>query len=737
MSYVPTNWVNGVTPINEGNLNKMEQGILEAHETMAEHDEKIDMIAREQIPTEYVKEAVDKYVEENSAGFVTQENLTEFEDNMTGQVEEIIGQLSSEIADCVSGISADITPLNNYAYKRFKSVRDNVGITLGGYLNSKGKVTSDFTDIETTDYIKLSDYPELYITGSYTMSTAILALYDADKKHLFSLCSGLASGDTGYNDHVKWVRERFTIFDALTMAKGAVYLRISSYHKGNGIALNVEAIDAENSITTKKIMGLEQEVNGKHTNTNIKGYASILSEFEITTKGYLTGKSGNVLDTETLTTKGITDYIKLANHPEVFITGTTKWSSALVCIYDNNYKHLGSVWSAKEKDDEGYGDVVEYVNYRFTIFDALAMSEHACYMRISSFTGAFDVCVAERERQTIDSGISENVLHGKKWVACGDSYTEGDFTGWVDENGKSGKNSPVIYDGEMGMYKTYPWWIAKRNGMTLVNEAKCGSDFTNIEGASNPFSVSRYLNVPADADYITLMFGLNETAIGNSSDLIGTKDDTTNTTLWGAYNIVFEHFLTNMPYAKIGVIIPDAWCNANYANAVIDICCTWAIFYYVLKIVRNNSRTVQIFKGVVLIIFVQFVANLFNLNITKKEMARAMQQDELLDLILQQASERLRKRPDELSTKDLLDYMNAFQSNIEKNQTYIDRVEEAPAIQYNDNKQVVLNIGNLTRDESENVIDFINDILKSVKTEEIKDVVETVDVTKTEVEDND
>lgn len=48
-------------------------------------------------------------------------------------------------------------------------------------------------------------------------------------------------------------------------------------------------------------------------------------------------------------------------------------------------------------------------------------------------------------------------------------------------------------------------------------------------------------------------------------------------------------------------------------NAFIDICCTWAIFYYVLKIVRNNSRTVQIFKGVVLIIFVQFIANLFNL----------------------------------------------------------------------------------------------------------------------------
>ncbi len=48
-------------------------------------------------------------------------------------------------------------------------------------------------------------------------------------------------------------------------------------------------------------------------------------------------------------------------------------------------------------------------------------------------------------------------------------------------------------------------------------------------------------------------------------------------------------------------------------NAVVDICCTWVVFYYVLKIVRNNSRTIQIFKGIVFVIIIQAVANLFNL----------------------------------------------------------------------------------------------------------------------------
>lgn len=48
-------------------------------------------------------------------------------------------------------------------------------------------------------------------------------------------------------------------------------------------------------------------------------------------------------------------------------------------------------------------------------------------------------------------------------------------------------------------------------------------------------------------------------------------------------------------------------------NAVVDICCTWVVFYFVLKIVRNNSRTIQIFKGIVFVIIIQALANLFGL----------------------------------------------------------------------------------------------------------------------------
>ena len=184
------------------------------------------------------------------------------------------------------------------------------------------------------------------------------------------------------------------------------------------------------------------------------------------------------------------------------------------------------------------------------------------------------------------SNGSGNVLYGKKYVACGDSFTEGDFSGWADENGLSGKNSPVIYDSDLKMYKTYPYWIAKRNGMTLINEAKCGSilgyspnyvaspDTVPIS-TSNPFAYTRYKSIPLDADYITIKFGINDE---HQSCPIGTIDDTTADTFLGAWNVVLEYLITNLPYAKIGIIVTNG-STKPYTDATIQAAKKWGIAY--------------------------------------------------------------------------------------------------------------------------------------------------------------
>ena len=44
-----------------------------------------------------------------------------------------------------------------------------------------------------------------------------------------------------------------------------------------------------------------------------------------------------------------------------------------------------------------------------------------------------------------------------------------------------------------------------------------------------------------------------------------------------------------------------------------DILIMWILLYYTIKLVRNNSRTTQIFKGIFLILLVRAFANFFGL----------------------------------------------------------------------------------------------------------------------------
>lgn len=235
----------------------------------------------------------------------------------------------------------------------------------------------------------------------------------------------------------------------------------------------------------------------------------------------------------------------------MYIDAHSKYSTFTLAIYDKFRSILGV---------KGHGETMWY-KHPLKINDILQEYPSANYIRLCSYQYVlYPLKIYEKKSTFLEifkslenKNNKSNVLYGKKYVACGDSFTEGDFSGYVDEDGLSGKNSPKFYDNVRGCYKTYPWWIAERNDMVLVNEAKCGSTMAlsreYLNGTTtdinyrNPFSLNRYKQVPLDADYLTLWFGLNET-----STPLGTLNDTTNETILGAWNIVLEYFLTNMPY---------------------------------------------------------------------------------------------------------------------------------------------------------------------------------------------
>lgn len=196
--------------------------------------------------------------------------------------------------------------------------------------------------------------------------------------------------------------------------------------------------------------------------------------------------------------------------------------------------------------------------------------------------------VIEELRQQVELAAKSNVLWGKKWFATGDSFTSGGSA----EDDKYFTDEPY-----KGKIKTYPLFIGRRNNMQVINDASSGSimalDKTYIEDPENvsirtrnPFSLERYLTIPEDVDYITLWFGINDAGHTN----LGTIDDTTNETFYGAWNVVLEWILTNRPWAHVGMIITNG-SSVSYRNAERELARKWGIPY--LDMMGNDQTPVM------------------------------------------------------------------------------------------------------------------------------------------------
>lgn len=157
----------------------------------------------------------------------------------------------------------------------------------------------------------------------------------------------------------------------------------------------------------------------------------------------------------------------------------------------------------------------------------------------------------------IDISSQESVgssLKGKKWCACGDSVTYG-ATADTDSDGN---------------LMNYQYFIAKRNGMNLVTNAVNGCTMSDCGDSRPAFVNGRYLNVPLDCDYLTLWFGINDSNayLQQNYDIsLGQMGDTDTKTFYGAYDMMLNYFVTNMPNCKIGLVASHT-CASSYCEAV-------------------------------------------------------------------------------------------------------------------------------------------------------------------------
>ena len=112
----------------------------------------------------------------------------------------------------------------------------------------------------------------------------------------------------------------------------------------------------------------------------------------------------------------------------------------------------------------------------------------------------------------------------------------------------------------------------------------------------------------------------------------------------------------------------------------------------------------------------------FNLNHTKKQVVRSAIFDQLLDQITDQMQERLIKRGDQFSNKDLLDYMNTINASVDKTQKQMQEVDAIPVIQVNQQTNNIVVGPQLDRESRERVTGAIEMLMKRLEENKFESV---------------
>lgn len=163
-----------------------------------------------------------------------------------------------------------------------------------------------------------------------------------------------------------------------------------------------------------------------------------------------------------------------------------------------------------------------------------------------------------------------DVLHGKKLVVFGDSMAYGHT---IPES-------------------VWTKLLAEKHGMILTNFAQNGTTITRktttmsgttfLDTDSVHAKVMNNLNKPVDADYIIVFGGTNDIARNDQCPL-GTIDDATSQTFYGALNAICQRLIQTYPSGNICFITPYIR-NAGLANteickqyikAIHDVCEKW------------------------------------------------------------------------------------------------------------------------------------------------------------------
>lgn len=493
------------------------------------------------------------------------DNLAKLQNgSTTGDAELIdirVGADGKEYENAGKAVRGQYTGLNSYIERLQKEVHADAFVkldfdTMKGFIRhrdgEKAEVFESYGEnYSCTDFIACKQKEEFIVTATYYQDICSVAFYDIEKKFI---SSQLYDADATYENPINAIQEK------VVAPRNSYYVRFSNYQRNKNsselIVLHKEHIkDRVDDISGFQKEGFETE------------YISINNILPIYTGRHFE-KSGHYFYAK----EGeFTDLININNfkYKKLYVSSYSVFETVIYLVYDSS-KEVIDYFSHKKFNLKDF-----YAENMLVDLEAIKKSlPNATYIRLCSYdytTG--EIHKGMKLNVNIHNVSCENVLRGKKWVACGDSFTEGGYT--------SSERDSKNFDYQLNMFKTYPWIIGRRNDMIIVNEAKSGScialnkNHLDDPSYNNPFSYERYKNIPKDADYITLSFGINDCWACN----LGTINDTTNATFYGAWNVVLEYLYKNHPSAKIGIINfgSDLEKGKDFRRAIREISSKWGI----------------------------------------------------------------------------------------------------------------------------------------------------------------
>lgn len=483
-------------------------------------------------------------------------------------------QTSGEIDKIYTGELANIRKLAG------KNMFDCSIIYEVGCLTSNGLVDTTLTKYATTDFIRIDHSTE------YAVS-----VFGGDRNR----CTDVRTAYCLYDDSFAFIPGTYlndnTTNPKIINSGSGSYIRISYFIPNpDGPFTMLEQSSTGTGYAAYAGFENVMEIDGYPKKLS-KSIGKNLIDISASVGGYLANDRGHIQPASNYAT---TDYIPIVSGQSITFSPKLRKlmffdeeKSVVFPLADNYFDiSTGTVYTYTAASN-GYVRASYYTGDASIIQGeyGTAATAHEAYKEIIEDGIGLNETMLEQVKN-----VSGNILYKKKWVSCGDSFTYGEFIGLTEGTTiESG-----IYAGKL---KVYPYIIGNRNGMTIVNEAVSGSTMAYVDGAHSEFSTvgGRYTQIPSDADYITLYFGIND---GHMNVSIGTIDDEVNTTFYGAWNIVMRYLVTKHPFAKIGIIVSNGMSSDDYVTASIAIAKKWGVSYLNLDgdyqvplMLRTRTRT--------------------------------------------------------------------------------------------------------------------------------------------------